>query len=100
VTYLSSEQDPFGHRFNVLDNQIPLSHHVPDPPIFITSTPNEPSDDPVLGPGFIGDYIGIAAKGNGVGSRAYIGFTSQFYKGLLYGVPVSGQDNLISRIDY
>jgi hypothetical protein len=100
VTYLSSEQDPFRHRFNVLDNEIPLLHHAPDPPIFITSTPSEPSDDPILGPGFIGDYIGAAAKGNGATSRAYIGFTSQFYKGLLYGVPVSGQDNLISRIDY
>jgi hypothetical protein len=100
VTYLSSEQDPFGHRFNVLENQIPLSHHIPDSPIFVSSIPSEPSDDPVLGPGFIGDYIGIVAKGNGASSRAYFGFTSQFYKGLLYGVPVSGQDNLISRIDY
>jgi len=100
VTYLSSEQDPFGHRFNMLDSQIPAAHHAPDSPIFVTSIPSEPSDDPVLGPAFIGDYIGIAAKGNGTTSRAYFGFTSQFYKGLIYGVPVSGQDNLISGIDY
>jgi hypothetical protein len=100
VTYLSSEQDPFRHRFNMLDSQIPAAHHAPDSPIFVTSIPSEPSDDPVLGPAFIGDYIGIAAKGNGTTSRAYFGFTSQFYKGLIYGVPVSGQDNLISGIDY
>lgn len=100
IAYLSSEQDPFRHRFNVLDSRIPLVLHVPDAPIFVTSVPSEPSDDPILGPGFIGDYIGLAAKGTGTSSRAYIGSTGQFYKGLLYGVPVAGQDNMISGIDY
>jgi hypothetical protein len=69
IAYLSSEQDPFRDRFNVLDSWIPLALHVPDASIFVTSVPSEPSDDPILGPGFIGDYIGLAAKGTGTSSR-------------------------------
>ena len=81
-------------------SQILSTKYRAEPPAFLTSIPAEPADDPFLGSGFVGDYIGVAAKGDGTSSRAYVGFTGQFYKGTMHGVPVSGQDNLIRRVDY
>jgi hypothetical protein len=100
IAYMSAEKDPFGHRLYVMENQIPLSGYAPSPPILITTKPSEPFDDPMLFGAFIGDYIGMTAKGNGATSRAYIGTTAQYYKGLVNGVPAIDEDNVVSALDY
>jgi hypothetical protein len=100
VAYLSAEKDPFGHRLLVMQNQIPASGYSPSRPIELTTMPSEPFDDPVLFGAFIGDYIGMVAKGNDDSGRTYVGSTSQFYKGAVNGVPAIDEDNVLIRLDH
>jgi len=56
----------------------------------------EPSGDPVLQGIFIGDYIGVAARGG----HAYIHHTHTAVPGAYAGMPSPEQNNHMSRFDY
>ena len=107
IVYYTSQNDPtFQHRLNVY-----LNHINPDGVLnvnaitdthVITSVVNDPAADPLLGGYFLGDYIGVAARGLSIdgASRAYCGFTSNDVQGSYSGVSAPQQDNKLIRLDY
>jgi hypothetical protein len=99
IAYLSSQLDIYGHRLEMVNVQIDAGTYKSNPPIF-ASAATEPNADYFLGPFFFGDYIGLAARGNRTGSRAYVGFTGTIFKGIVQGRTVPGQNNLMSAVDY
>lgn len=66
----------------------------------ITTLSNESEADPLLGGGFIGDYIEVAVVGN----RAWVHFNANYLQKQLLGpfgvegVPVAQQDNFLVRL--
>jgi len=99
IAYYSSQADTFQHRPQVMLRQIPPGPATPDPvgaSNLITTTGMEPSGDPVLQGIFIGDYLGVAARGG----RAYIHHTHTAVSGMYGGMPSPEQNNHLSRFDY
>lgn len=101
VAYLTSQRDSYGHRLQTVLAQIePGSYERMEKETILNPVASEPNADYLLGAVFFGDYIGMAARGNGINSRAYAGFTGTSYRGNVQGVMVPGQNNLISETSY
>lgn len=112
IGYLSAEQDPYRHRYQVFQAQIlPGAYDISAQQPVVASLPLEPAADPFyltysylgpapLGAGPFGGYIGVAARSTSDQSYAYFAFTGQIYQGLFRGQMVSGSNNLLSRVAY
>jgi hypothetical protein len=103
IAYYSSQADRFQHQSRILLRQILPGPSTPDPvtsPQVITTVPMDPSADPFLQGIYIGDYMGLAARGVPGGSRAYIHYTHTAAGGLYNGVRDPEENNHLSRFDY
>jgi len=109
IDYYTSQADStFQHKVQVYLNHINPDGvlDAPDPITdahIMTTSLDDPSSDPVLGGSFFGDYIGVAARGNGQdgASRAYAGYTyNEVQKSCGAGVTCPQQDNHLQRLDY
>jgi len=109
IDYYTSQADStFQHKVQVYLNHINPDGvlDAPDPITdahIMTTSLDDPSSDPLLGGGFFGDYIGVAARGNGQdgASRAYAGYTyNEVQKSCGVGVTCPQQDNHLQRLDY
>jgi hypothetical protein len=108
IGYLSAQQDPYQHRYQLFQAQIGPGVYGVSAQQVVAALADEPAADPLLGPGdlvgpgqiVLGAYIGVAARSTGNQSRVYFGFTGQIYKGLLRGQMVSGSNNLLSAVSY
>jgi hypothetical protein len=100
ATYLSSHEDPFGHRIQTMARTIDPGKYAPSGATIVTPVPTDPMADLFLSGFFIGDYIGVAPRSDEDGGRAYFGFTGQYFLGNVKGVWVRGQDNQLSAITY
>jgi hypothetical protein len=101
ISFLSAERDPNGHLLQVVRTAIDSGSTKSNGSfITVTPTPADPAADFFLAGSFIGDYIGMAVKGDGQNSRVYFGFTGQIYEGVSMGVSNHEQNNLLSAIDY
>lgn len=103
IGYLAAERDLYDHRYQLFQTQIKPGEHASTPPKVVSDLPDEPAADPFAGlflGGTFGGYIGIASRSNGNMSRAYFGFTGQFYRGFFRGKLVSNSNNLLSRTEY
>lgn len=113
IVYYNSNPDPtFQHRVRVELKHINPGGATPDPITdthVITTLLNEPDADILVSafggvffqPEF-GDYIGVAARGNGAdgGSRAYPHFTYNNYQATYNGASVPNSNNHLSRLNY
>lgn len=104
IVYYSSQADTFfQHKLRVMLRQIAPGSSTPDavgPPQTITTLAMDPSTDPVLQGIFIGHYPGVAARGTGSGSRAYIHHTHTALFGMYHSSTAPEQNNHLSRFDY
>jgi hypothetical protein len=101
IAYYSATES-WKHRFNVKLVQVPAGTATPNAPQTVTSGTNEPDADPFLGGAFIGDYIGIAARGSTTTGQSvvYLGYTWNARNGSYGGVSTGQQDNRVSRLTY
>jgi hypothetical protein len=104
IAYYSATES-WRHRFKVMLVQIPAGAATPDAggtPQAVTSGTNEPDADPFLGGMFVGDYIGIAARGSTASGQSvvYVGYTWNSRNGSYNGATNGQQDNRISRLTY
>jgi hypothetical protein len=103
IAYYSSQSDAFQHRSKILLRQILPGSSTPDPVSaaqIITTVPMDPAADSFLQGIYIGDYIGLAARGVSGGSRAYIHYTHTAITGTYNGVKDPEENNHLSRFDY
>jgi hypothetical protein len=104
VAYFSAQGDGgLNHRARIILRQIAPGGGSPDavgPAALITAVPMEPSADFFFGDGYIGSYIGLAARATGSGARAYIHHTHTAVNGTYNGVAAPEQNNHMSRFDY
>jgi hypothetical protein len=103
IGYYNNAVDPkFQHRMVVSLRQILPGTTTPTAAVSVTSTPNDPSSDLFFAGLFMGDYIGLAARGNGAvgGSRIYSGFSYNLRQGNYNGAAAPQADNYLSRLTY
>ena len=103
IVYYSSQADAFQHRSKVVLRQISPGNSTPDPvgaAQIITTVGVDPAADPFLQGIYMGDYIGVSARGVSGGSRAYIHYTHSTVPGTFNGAKDPEQNNHLSRFDY
>jgi hypothetical protein len=106
IAYLSSENDLYRRRRQVMRAAINPGEYQPNPSNqLLTSAASEPNADPFLVLNFpggeTGGWMGVSARSRGTtGSRVYVGFTGHNYRGLLLGSKVAGANNLVTALDY
>jgi hypothetical protein len=103
IVYYSSAPDPLQHRSKVVLRQILPGNSTPDPvgaAQTITTVGLDPAADAFLQGIYIGDYIGVSARGAAGGSRAYIHYTHSSVSGTYNGARDPEQNNHLSRFDY
>lgn len=99
IVYYSSV-DSVHHRLQLFMKQITAAGL--SSAFALTTVPDEPDDDPIIGGTIFGDYIGLAARGTSVTgqSRAYPSFTYNTRLGTYGGIHVGQQDNFLSMETY
>jgi hypothetical protein len=104
IAYMSAQEDGgMNHRARILLRQISPGAATPDPvspAALITLVPMDPSADFFFGDGYIGSYIGIAARLTASGRHVYVHHTHTAVNGLYNAVPAPEQNNHLSRFDY
>jgi hypothetical protein len=93
VAYLSSRNDGFHHRLQLMVSTLPAGAEKMDPPRMVLSTPSEPGSDAVLGASFIGDYIGMASHGGRTYVHSMINRMSTYDH-----ILIPSQDNVLARL--
>ena len=94
VAYFTNRQDAiFDNRQDIELVSVNPQTDAPVARTVLTAVQNEPEADPVLGSGFIGDYIEVFA----VGGRAFVHYNANYVQMELLGegVPVAQQDNYL-----
>ena len=66
----------------------------------LTTTGMEPSGDFFLRDSFIGNKIGMSARGTSIGSRAYVHYTHNAVNGNYNGALSPEQNNHLSEFSY
>jgi hypothetical protein len=92
ILYYSSENDAFHHRLQLMMSTLPSGSTTISAPAVVLSSSDEPDSDPILGPSFIGDYLGIASRGD----RTYT-HSTMHKLGRYGGRRTLGQDNVLTR---
>jgi hypothetical protein len=103
IAYYSTVGDKMNHRGKVLLTQIlpgPLTPDPVTPAQILTTIAMEPSGDFFLRNTFIGNRIGVSARGTPVGSRAYVHYMHNIVNGTYNGVPAPEQNNHLSQFSY
>jgi hypothetical protein len=96
ITYITSENDPQVYTFQLQRNTVKSNHETAGNSEVLSKTAFAPADDPWLVGGFIGDYIGMATKGN----TSYFHYTGTNFQGLANGVSIFEDNNqLIKKSD-
>jgi hypothetical protein len=107
--YHTADGDPYKNRTIMELNQIVAGGVVVLPPVKVTTTPDSTAGDGNSGAfsssGFLGDNIGLAARGGAAAgsSRAYVGFTSNSRLGTYAAAPLiqnTEANNHVSRVTY
>jgi hypothetical protein len=103
VAYYSTTGDSMNHRPKVLLVQIAPGPATPDPvgvARTLTTTGMEPSGDFFLRDTFIGNRIGVSARGTSIGSRAYVHYVHNAVNGIYNGAAAPEQNNHLSQFSY
>ena len=95
LVYLSSSQDYFSERYQVVRTEIPAGSYTPTAIKTLTSVPIEPNADPFIRPS-IGENLGFASTQG----RAYVSFTGQAYLGIFAKERVPDANNLVLGFAY
>jgi hypothetical protein len=103
IAYYSTVGDTMNHRAKVLLRQILPGPSTPDPVTAaqtLTTTAMEPAGDFFLRNTFIGDRIGLSARGTLAGSRAYVHYMHNAVNGSYNGALAPEQNNHLSLFTY
>ena len=103
VAYYSTTGDSMNHRPKVLLVQIAPGPSTPDPvgvAQTLTTIGMEPSGDFFLRDTFIGNRIGVSARGTSIGSRAYVHYMHNAVNGIYNGAAAPEQNNHLSQFSY
>jgi hypothetical protein len=103
VAYYSTTGDSMNHRAKVVLAQISPGPATPDPVSKVqtlTTTGMEPSADFFLRDTFIGNRIGVSARGTSIGSRAYVHYMHNAVNGIYNGASAPEQNNHMSEFSY
>jgi len=103
VAYYSTTGDSMNHRAKVVLAQIPPGPATPDPVSTVqtlTTIGMEPSGDFFLRDAFIGNRIGVSARGTAIGSRAYVHYMHNAVNGRYNGAAAPEQNNHMSQFSY
>jgi hypothetical protein len=103
VAYYSTTGDSMNHRPKVLLVQIAPGPATPDPvgaTQTLTTAGMEPSGDFFLRDSFLGNRIGVSARGTSIGSRAYVHYVHNAVNGIYNGAVTPEQNNHMSQFSY
>ncbi len=103
VAYYSTTGDSMNHRPKVLLVQIAPGPATPDPvgaAQTLTTVGMEPSGDFFLRDTFIGNRIGVSARGTANSSRAYVHYVHNAVNGVYNGASAPEQNNHMSQFSY
>lgn len=103
VAYYSTTGDAMNHRPKVVLAQIAPGPATPDPVSTtqtLTTIGMEPSGDFFLRDSFIGNRIGVSARGTSIGSRAYVHYVHNVVNGIYNGAAAPEQNNHLSQFSY
>lgn len=103
VAYYSTTGDNMNHRAKVVLAQIAPGSATPDPVSAtqtLITTGMEPSGDFFLRDTYIGNRIGVSARGTAVASRAYVHYMHNAVNGNYNGATAPEQNNHMSQFSY